>query len=112
MSCCEPKDNSKSIYRGDDTGAFGQTFLTIEALIPEEWEVTKAIWKAGEVVKVFPNPNFPLSLNLSHEESLKLQNINTCYLAVYDKDGLKQTCEGSLTFTTKAEVVEDVPSQV
>ena len=105
MSCCEPKEDSKSIYRGDDTGAFGQTFLTIEAIIPEEWVVTKAVWRAGEVTKTFQDPVFPIGINLSHEETYKLKNINTCYLAVYDQDGLKQTCEGKLVFTTKAEVV-------
>ena len=105
MDCCKPIEDKNSIYRGDDTGAFGQTFLTIKAVIPEGWVITKAVWKAGEITKEFQNPIFPISLNLSREETHKLKNINICYLAVYDQDELKQTCEGSLTFTTKAEVV-------
>ena len=102
---CIPLNDPNNIYRYDDTDAFGQNFMTINATIPEGWVISKAIWKAGSVEKVFQNPVFPITVNLNSEESGKLKNINTCYLAVYDQNNKKQTCNGSLKFITKAEVV-------
>ena len=94
-----------TLYRFDDTDAFGQEYMTINVTIPEGWEVSKAEWRAGSVLKTFENPVFPLNLVLSSEETGKLQNVNVCYLAIYDTQGRKQTCEGKLKFYTQAEVV-------
>lgn len=105
MGCCEQFDEKDSIYRGDDTDAFDQEFIVINAVIPEGWVVSKAEWRAGTILKVFTDPVFPIKINLDKTESKKLQNINVCYLAVYDAQGRKQTCQGSLKFISKAEVV-------
>lgn len=93
------------LYRGDDTDAFGQEYMTINVNIPEGWVVKKAEWRAGSVLKEFKNPVFPISIVLDSSESAKLQNINVCYLALYDEQDRKQTCQGSLKFATREEVV-------
>ena len=93
------------LYRGDDTDAFGQDYMNINVNVPDGWVVKKAEWRAGNVLKTFENPVFPISVVLNKTESIKLQNVNVCYLAIYDEQGRKQTCEGSLKFMTRAEVV-------
>ena len=80
MECCPQKEDD-SIYRFDDTAAFGQDFIIINAIIPDGWEISKAVWKAGNIVKEFQNPVFPIKINLTSEETGQLQSLNTCYLA-------------------------------
>lgn len=96
-----------TIYKGDDTGAFGKKLLTIELENEEEEEtvITKAEFQCGPVLLTFRNPEFPLSINLTKEQSKKLDNRNKCYLRVYGEDGLRETCEGTLIFDAKDEVV-------
>lgn len=96
-----------TIYKGDDTGAFGNNFLTIEL----EDEVGLIISKAQLVCgcyksEIIKNPQFPLIFNFTQEESKKFNFKNTCFLVVWDEDGLKTTCEGSVTFEAKNGVVE------
>ncbi len=100
MDCnCTNKINS-SLYRGDDTLAFGGNFIRIDIENNTQFNIIKAEWKCGVIKKVFNNPQFPLMINLTSDESEKLNTQNTCYLAVYDDLGRKKTCEGSLTFTS------------
>lgn len=93
------------IYKGDDTNAFGQNFLQINFTVPDGYTVSKAEFRCGSIIKTFENPVAPIIINLSAEETSKLDYQNICYLAVYDENGLKQTCEGSLTINTKNEVI-------
>ena len=95
-----------TIYSGDNTGAFGNNFITIRANIPDGHVISMAKFKVGNLpVMSFPNPEFPLIINLTSAQTRQLQQQNTCYLAVYDELGRKATCKGSLTFVTKNEVV-------
>ena len=95
-----------AIYKGDDSAAFGKNFITIRANIPEGHTVTMAKFKCGTLpVMTFPNPTFPLVVNLTPAQTRQLQQQNTCYLAVYDSEGRKATCKGTLTFVAKDEVV-------
>lgn len=94
-----------TIYQGDNTAAFGGVFLTINISTPEGLEpppITKAELKIGCICKNFINPDFPLIVNLTEDESGKLQASNTAYLAVWDSEGRKKTCQGKITFATKA----------
>ena len=95
------------IYSGDDTGAFGNNFITINAgNIPEGFTVTKAKFKVGNLpVMTFDTPIFPIIVNLTPAQTRQLQQQNTCYLAVYDDEGRKATCKGNITFVAKDEVV-------
>lgn len=94
-----------SIYKGDDTQAFGGSFLTINLEGSEEFIISKAIWRSGSIVKEIQNPEFPITINLTSEETSKLAQDNVCYLAVFDANGLKKTCEGSFRFCAKVRVV-------
>lgn len=93
-----------TIFQGDNTAAFGGNFLTINistesGVVPE---IKRAELKIGCLRKNFLNPVFPITINLSESETEKLQAINTAYLAVWDNEGRKKTCEGKLTFSTNA----------
>ena len=95
-----------SIYKGDDTDAFGFNFLTVILENAEFYTITKAEIRIGVVKKTVENPVFPLRISLNKEETAQL-NIwcNKCYLAVYDKEGKKYTCEGTLNFKASPKVV-------
>lgn len=94
-----------TLYQGDNTAAFGGNFLKIN-IVPEEGQpiptITKAELRIGCIHKVFENPVFPLTINLTEEESAKLQAQNTAYLAVWDIEGRKKTCTGNISFVTQA----------
>ena len=47
-------------YKGDDFNAFGQEWALVEVDIPEDWIVTKAELRIGNLPKMtFHNPVFP-----------------------------------------------------
>ena len=95
-----------AIWKNDDTGAFGNNFLTIKAKIPEGYTVSKAKLKIGNLpVMTFNAPDFPLVINLSSAQTRSLQQQNSVYLAIYDDLGRKATCKGTITFIAKDEVV-------
>ena len=99
--------NNTYIYKGDDTGAFGATFLIINASIPTGYNVSKAEVKIGILDPiVIENPEFPLSINLTSEQTSLLMNRNDIYMAVYDDQGRKATCrKGVITFKAREQVV-------
>lgn len=93
------------IFQGDNTAAFGGNFLTINISVSEGQPVpriTKAELKIGCICKTFANPTFPMTINLNEDESAKLQAQNTAYLAVWDAEGRKKTCVGSITFNSQS----------
>ena len=93
-------------FRGDDWNSFGQEWAQIEVDIPQDWVVSRAEFKVGNLpTMVFCNPEFPLSVSLESYQTSNLKDVNTCYLAIYDEYGRKQTLEGSWTFVTEAEKV-------
>ena len=94
-----------TLYRGDDTDAFGSSFITINLATTLDVAISKAIFQCGTVKKVFENPIFPLSIELSALETRTLPANNTCYLAVWDENNKKRTCEGNLVFSTQSQVV-------
>ena len=95
-----------AIFRGDDTGAFGQTWLIVNVDIPNTWIVSKAELKIGNLpVKIFETPDFPLAINLTSAQTALLKDTNVCYLALYDEEDRKLTLEGSYTFTTRKQAV-------
>lgn len=99
-------------FKGDDFDAFDQEWALVEADIPEDWVVTKAELKIGILpTLVFKNPEFPFSVTLNHLQTSELKDVSTCYMAIYDEKGRKQTLEGSWTFTTENEVVDEAPAR-
>ena len=96
-----------TIYRNDDTNAFGNEFLTIELDNEFNFIITKAEFQCGTVLKVYENPVFPLNVSLTREETKLLRSQNNCYLRVYDENSLRETCEGTIIVETKSEVVNE-----
>ena len=99
---------SNEIYQGDNTAAFGGNFLTIDVSAGEGMPVptiTKAEVKIGCFTKVIENPPFPLTINLTEEEPTRLKPEKTAYWAVWDVEGRKKTCEGSLIINTNPQRV-------
>lgn len=94
-----------TLYRGDDTDAFGSSFITINLATTLSVTISKAIFQCGTIKKTFNNPNFPLQIELTALETRTLPANNTCYLAVWDENNKKRTCEGSLIFSTQSQVV-------
>ena len=92
------------IYRGDDTDAFDNEFITVELDEAPEG-ITKAEFRAGNVLKEYENPTFPLPISLTSAETMSLREENCCYLAIYDSEGRKWTCEGTLSFSTQCRKV-------
>ena len=89
------------LFRSDLITIFLENNLK-EAALP----FVKAVFQCGNIQRVIDNPIFPLNISFSKTESLKLQQTNVCYLAVIDSNNHKYTCEGSLTFQTRGEVVD------
>ena len=96
-----------SIYKGDDTAAFGQNFIRINFEDADKYNISKCIFQCGPIQKVYIRPQFPIYVNFTHEESQKLYQTSECYLQVFDEKGLRQTCTGTLTFTAKPQVIAD-----
>ena len=95
-----------TIHRGDDTDAFGFGFLTINLENPDNLTITKAEIRIGVIVKTFNNPVFPLQVSLNSQETELLNEFgNKCYMAIYDTNNKKYTCEGTLCFKASPKVV-------
>lgn len=99
--------SSNAIFKGDDSGAFGNTFITINLDNPLGYPISKAIFVCGCIQKPFKNPVFPLRINLTSQETAKLRSSNVCYLVVYDSEGRQKTCQGSLTFNAQNGVINN-----
>lgn len=99
--------STNAIFKGDDTGSFGNNFITINLDNPNNYEVSKVIFVCGCVKKTFLNPVFPISINLTSEETAKLRTSNVCYLVAYDSQGRQKTCKGTLTFNAKDGVISN-----
>ena len=97
-----------TIYKGDDTNAFGQHFIRIHRPTNmDDYTISKVIFQCGPIQKVFSKPVFPIYVDFSAAESKKLNQNSVCYLQVFDERGLRQTCHGTLEFTAKAQVIKD-----
>lgn len=97
-----------SIFKNDDTGAFGNTFLRINRPngIADDVVITKVEFRCGMLpVMVFENPEFPIDINLTASQTKQLAATNCCYLKCYDENNLGQTCEGTISFKAKAQVI-------
>ena len=97
---------AEKYYKGDDYDAFDQEWVQIVLDFPEDWIISKAEFKVGNLpVMRFKDPIFPMSISLTSEQTSNLKDVNTCYIAIYDEEGRKQTVDGSWTFQAEDEVV-------
>ena len=103
--------STNAIFKGDDTGAFGNKFITIKTKNPELYPISKLIFVTNGgcdiAPKVFIDENnfqqaeIELVVNYTSEETQKLNAVNTGNLVAYDMDGRQSTCPQTLTFTAK-----------
>lgn len=99
MAGCEKEDESKAtIYRGDDTAAFGGTLMRINVTNNTPYTISKVVWTSGTIRKEFENPSNPIVVNLTSEETMKLSTDNICQVACYDQYGRKMTIPKTLKF--------------
>ena len=107
--------NNISIYKKDDTAAFGGILIRIYLHFPDsEVVITKAAVSINfglgigveSITKNFTNPTSPIDINLTGEETKKLQPINEVYVAAWDANGLKRTATGHITFNALGQRVE------
>ena len=94
-----------AIFKGDNTAAFGGSFVRINLNNPNQLTVSKVIFVCGCIKKSIENPTFPLTINLDSAETKKLLSTNVCYLVAYDDQGRQKTCKGTLTFPAKNGVI-------
>lgn len=95
--------------KGDDSNAFGGGLIRVNR--PRNTEnlvITKCILQCSNIQKVEENPDFPYTVNFSHEESKFLKvGENPAYLQIFDEEGLKVTCKGSINIPAEEQVVKD-----
>lgn len=102
---------TNAIFKGDDTGALGNKFITIKLKNPELYPISKLkfVVNGGCCIapKVFTDENnfqqeeIELVVNFSSEETSKLNATNTGNLVGYDMENKQFTCPQTLTFTAK-----------
>lgn len=105
-----------SIFKGDDTSAFGGTFINIKVRNPDLYPISKILFvvNSGVIVKKFTDDeNFQraetdLTVNFDSKETQMLYLINVGNLVVYDKDGKQETCQEYVQFNAQTGVITNV----
>ena len=117
MATNQPQD---PIFKGDDTGAFGNKFITITVKNKDLYPISKlvVVTNSGCQIpdKVFTDENnfqrelIELVINYTSEETSKLNATNTVNVVPFDMNGLHTTCPQTLTFTAKNGVLCKCPN--
>lgn len=102
-----------AIYKGDNTAAFGNSYITIHITNPEEVPISKIMFvvNGGIITKTFTDENnfttedIELVVNFNSGETAKLNARNVGNLVVYDTQDRQLTCNQSLTFSAKNGVI-------
>lgn len=107
---------SRPIIKTDDTGAFGNSFITITVKNPKLYPISKilAVTNSGVCIpnKEFTDENnfqtetITLTLNYSSDETAKLnQGANILNVVAYDEQNRQYTCPQVLTFYAQNGVI-------
>ena len=94
------------VFKNDDMGAFGGN-ITINLDNPEDYTITRAEFQCGCFYQAIDNPTFPLVFKPTREQTAKFNSTNICYLRVYDENGLRKTCKGSMTIYAQNGVIKE-----
>lgn len=108
--------SSNAVYKTDDTGAFGNSFITITVKNPNLYPISKilAVTNSGTCIENkpftsadnFQREEIELVVNYSSQETAKLnQGANTLNLVAYDEQGRQKTCPQTLTFYAQNGVI-------
>ena len=108
MTCYEDDEDiqTTSIYKNDDTNAFGRHWLVVNA--PKGIDsklITKCEFQCGSFYHEEKNPEFPFYIDPSAEDTKKLDKNNYCFLKIYDSKGRGVTLEGTLKVIAKKQVI-------
>lgn len=107
---------NNSIFKGDDTRAFGNNFITIKIANKQRYQVLKIEVLTNNSAcipsKFYTDPDYfvrdeiELVVNYTSEETPKLnQGANVVNVRAYDMNGYPNTCSQSLTFYAKNGVI-------
>lgn len=94
-----------TVFKNDDIGAFGGK-ITVNLSNPGNYEITRVEFQCGCFYRSVDNPVFPLEFKPTREETAKFGFSNLCYLRVYDSNGLRQTCKGTMNIPAQNEVIK------
>ncbi len=105
-----------TLFKTDDTAAFGNAFITITIHNPNLYPISKilAVTNSGCGIanKVFTDPNnfqsetVEIVVNYNSEETAKLnQGANILNIVAYDEQGRQKTCPQTLTFYAQNGVI-------
>lgn len=95
---------TQPIFKNDDMGAFGGK-ITVNINNPDDYEITRAEFQCGCYYQNVENPVFPLEFKPTREDTSKFNNVNPCFLRLYDSNGLRQTCKGTMIINAQNEVI-------
>lgn len=98
--------SSNVIYKGDDMGAFGGS-ITVNLNNPDNYTITRVEFQCGCFYRSIENPVFPLVFKPTREDTARFGTSNICYLRVYDSNGLRETCKGSMDVRAQNGVIRD-----
>lgn len=102
--------STNAIFKGDDTGANGNTFITVKIKNPEQYPISRLliVTNGGCIPnKEFTDENnfrredIELAVNYSSEETSKFSATNTVNVVGFDMQNKQFTCPQTLTFTAK-----------
>ena len=95
-----------SIFKGDDIGAFGGS-ITIYLDNPNDYVISRVEFQCGCYYQNVDNPTFPLVFKPTREDTEKFAPDNSCYLRVYDSNGLRQTAQGTMVIHAQNGVIRN-----
>lgn len=80
------------IIKKDDSSAFGNClFKILQPKIPSGTSISRIAIQIGPLTKIYDSPTFPIVVQVSREESSKLEHENAVDILIYDGDGNPQT---------------------
>lgn len=105
-----------SIYKGDNTAAYGGAFITIAVMNPDLVKISKIVFvvNGGVIKREWTDENYfqveetELIVNFDSDETKKLSATNVGNLVTYDEFGRQSTCSQYVTFNTKEGVIGNV----
>lgn len=95
--------NILTIYRGESTSAFGNTFLGVD--VPEAFRgtVSKVRVDLANITKYYDSPTFPINVSFSSDETINIRepNIYPVLVTFYDSEHNAKTFDSGLKVQVK-----------